>query len=356
MNIIKKLLFQKQSDKKITEISNDEPHENDFSNTTDVNDDFIPPEYTQTIFLSLFKNKPHCKGDKFPEYVHYELNIINTELYFDEMISEEYLQPASTHDMLNMLKVSELKNILAMSGKKKTGNKPDLIIRILSEIDLSQLNILRKPYYSLSQKGKNFLCLHEDFIKIRSNSQWGIGIQEYIRMKDISNGTISFDNIILSLLNQKLMDIKKRRFDLSQYEYHRLHEIYLSLYQLLQDKEDFQNAIKPLLSSLLLSISGCENYWLIEYKRNLKLKNIEVLKRYVPVHINEFVAMDIIGLKDYYSEQVASDVYHGFIGPFNLCALEMFKEMTKKIFISTTTPDLSQYDEVIKKEFIKKLK
>lgn len=316
----------------------------------------IDPDYRMTVFLSLFEKSPRKRKGNFPAYITYELGIINTEQYFDELCEKQFIEPAPKNSVLALLKVSELKEILENNDLKKTGNKPILVERILNEADLSQIQILTESYYSLSQKGLNFLKSHNDFIRIRQNSQWGIGINEYIQMKDISNGTKTFDDIVLSLLNQKLIAIKKKRFDLSQYEYHRLHEIYLSIYQLLQDRREPQNAIKPLLSSLLLSVSGCENYWLIGYKHGLRLKNVEVLKNYVPIHVNEFVAMNIIGLKDYYSEQAASDIYHSFIGPFNLCTLEMFGEITKKLFISTTTPDLSQYDEIIKKEFIKKLK
>lgn len=319
-------------------------------------DNGVDSDYIITVFLSLFKKEPQKKEGKFPTYIHYELGIINEKQYFDEMIKSQFIEPAPQNSVLALLKVSELREILENNGLKKTGNKPILVERILSEADLSQIQILTESYYSLSQKGINFLKSHNDFIRIRQNSQWGIGINEYIQMKDMSNGTKTFDDIVLSLLNQKLISIKKKRLNLSQYEYHRLHEIYLSIYQLLQDRQEPQNAIKPLLSSLLLSVSGCENYWLIGYKHGLRLRNAEVLKNYIPIHVNEFVAMNIIELKDYYSEQVASDIYHSFIGPFNLCTLEMFGEITKKVFISTTTPNLSQYDEIIKKEFIKKLK
>lgn len=316
----------------------------------------IDPDYRMTIFLSLFNKSPRKKRERFPGYVAYELGIINVEQYFDELRQRQLIEPASEKDMLSLLKVSELKAILVDNGLKKAGNKPVLIERILKEVDLSQIELLTEPYYSLSQKGIDFLASHDDFIKIRQNSQWGIGIEEYLQMKEISNSDISFEDIILSLLNRKLLEIKKKRYSLSQYEYSRLHEIYISIYQLLQDKGEPQNAIKPLLSSLLLSVSGCENYWLIGYKRGLKLKNVEVLKSYVPIHIDEFVATYMIGLEDYYSKQIASDVYHNFVGPFNLCTLEMFEAIIQKVFSSSTSPDLGEYDEIIKKDFIKKLK
>ena len=316
----------------------------------------VDPDYRTTVFLSLFEKEPQKREGKFPAYIHYELGIINEKQYFDEILKDQFIEPASQKDILAMLKVTELKAILVNNGLKKTGNKPVLIERILNEVNLGQIELLSEPYYSLSPKGIDFLASHSDFMRVRQNSQWGIGINEYIQMKNISNGSVSFDDIILSLLNQKMKSIKKRRFNFSQYEYHRLHELYLSIYQVLQDKNEPQNAIKPLLSSLLLSVSGCENYWLIGYKRDLKLNNVEVLRSYIPIHIDEIVATYMIGLEDYYSKQIAFDVYHNFIGPLNFCTLEMFEEIIEKVFGSAISPDLSSYDELIKKNFIKRLK
>ena len=315
----------------------------------------VDPTYAMTVFLFLFKKQPRKREEHFPAYTTYELNIINTAQYFDELVEKQLIEPSSEEDILGLLKVTELKDILQKNGLKKTGNKPELIKRILNSTDHSQIGILSEPYYSLSSNGNDFLSSHNDFIKVRQNPQWGIGIQEYIRMKEISNTPDDFETIILSLLNQKLSEIKKKRFDLSQYEYSRLHEIYISASLLLQEKDDCQGAMKTLLSSVLLSVSGCENYWLIGYKRDLNLKNAEVLRNYRPIHIDEFVAVNILSMQTYYNEQLATDAYRNFIGPFNLCTFEMFSEIIKEIFTASTL-DLKKYDQVIKADFIKKLK
>lgn len=54
-----------------------------------------------------------------------------------------------------MMKVVDLKDILTEHNLKKTGNKPVLIERILSNLDISKIPLANEPYYSLSYKGKN---------------------------------------------------------------------------------------------------------------------------------------------------------------------------------------------------------
>lgn len=311
-------------------------------------------EYSETIFLNLFRKHPYKRNDVFPSYLQYELEIINIPTFFDEVLNQGLLAPASTEDILNMLKLSDLKEILAEHNLKKSGNKANLIQRIIENIDISLLPIMQQDFFSLSREGELFLEKHSDYIKLRQHPEWGIGFWEYQNIKDLSSGAIDFNQIILSLLNNKIKSLAKKKFDMSQYEYSKLHELYLSCYRIFNEDENLIAALKALLSSALLSVSGCENFWLISYKQGLNLKNSQIMQYYKPIHIHPYVAANILALQEYYTADIAKDVYDNFIGPYNLCTFEIFCQIINELF-SSSILDLSPYDNIIKPIFIKKL-
>ena len=254
-----------------------------------------------------------------------------------------------------MMKVVDLKDILTEHNLKKTGNKPVLIERILSNLDISKIPLANEPYYSLSYKGKKFVTDHYDYIKLKQNPEWGISFWQYQNEKEKSSGTVSFNDIILSLLNVNILKLKKTSSEIGQFEYFKLQDLYISAYELLLEKEEYELALKALLKCVLLALSGCKNNWLIGYKRGLQLKNDEVMKNYAPVEIDSYIASSICKLQEYYSEDISKKSYQEFIGPFNLCTYEMFCEVMELIFNSSIL-DLSKYNLIIKKLFIKKLK
>ena len=253
------------------------------------------------------------------------------------------------------MKVSELKDILSERALKKSGKKSELIERILSHIDADELPIINEYYFSLSPTGKKYIETHHDYIMLKQHPEWGIDFWEYQNEKDKTNGIKSFNEIILSLLNAKILEIKKSKFEMSHFEYSKLHDLYISAYQIFLNEECYVDALKALLKNVLLSLSGCRNHYLIGYKKDFKLKNQEVMVNYSPLKIDSYVATSICKLKEYYNENILSDVYNEFIGPYNLCTYEMFREVTTLIFNSSIL-ELSKYDNIVRDLFIKKLK
>ena len=347
-------LFNKKNQKntKLPASEEDNPPIDD-----DSKENRLPPntDFIKTIFLSQFEKHPYKEDDSFPEYFYYEYGIINISRFFNELKNEGLICPSPPEDILGMMKVVDLKDILTEHNLKKTVNKPVLIERILSNLDISKIPLANEPYYSLSYKGKKFVTDHYDYIKLKQNPEWGISFWQYQNEKEKSSGTVSFNDIILSLLNVNILKLKKTSSEIGQFEYFKLQDLYISAYELLLEKEEYELALKALLKCVLLALSGCKNNWLIGYKRGLQLKNDEVMKNYAPVEIDSYIASSICKLQEYYSEDISKKSYQEFIGPFNLCTYEMFCEVMELIFNSSIL-DLSKYNLIIKKLFIKKLK
>lgn len=312
-------------------------------------------DYIKTIFLHMFEKHPYKEDDSFPEYFYYEYGIINMPMYFNQIKDEGLITSAPPQEILGLMKVSELKDILSKRDLKKSGKKSELIEYILSHIDVNELPIINENYFSLSQTGKNFIEYHHDYIVLKQHPEWGIKPWEYQNEKVISNTTKSFNEIILSLLNKKILNIKKLNFEITTFEYTQLQDLYISSYKLFLDEERYTDALKALFRNILLSLSGCRNNYLIGYKKISKLKNEQIMKNYSPLKIDSYVATSICKLKEYYNENILSDVYNEFIGPYNLCTYEMFREVTALIFNSSIL-ELSEYDKIIRDLFIKKLK
>ncbi len=70
----------------------------DFAEDTETATESKKPclEYTETIFLNLFRKHPYKRNDVFPGYFQYELEIINMSTFFDEVLNQGLLAPAST--------------------------------------------------------------------------------------------------------------------------------------------------------------------------------------------------------------------------------------------------------------------
>lgn len=312
-------------------------------------------DYIKTIFLHMFKKHPFKEDDSFPGYFRYEYGIINMPMYFNEIKDDGLITLSSPEEILSLLKVSELKDILSKNDLKKSGKKSELIEYILSHIDAHELPIINEKYFSLSQIGKKYIETHHDYIVLKQHPQWGIASWEYQKEKIDSNGTKNFNEIILSLLNAKILKINKLNFEITAFEYTQLQDLYISSYKLFLDEGCHTDALKALFKNVLLSLSGCRNNYLIGYKKMSKLKNEQIMKNYSPLKIDSYVATSICKLKEYYNENILSDVYNEFIGPYNLCTYEMFREVTTLIFNSSIL-ELSEYDKIIRDLFIKKLK
>lgn len=312
-------------------------------------------DYIKTIFLHMFEKHPFKEDDSFPGYFNYEYGIINMPMYFNEIKDEGLITISPPEEILGLMKVSDLKDILSERSLKKSGKKSELIERILSHINADELPIINEYYFSLSPTGKKYIETHYDYIQLKHHPEWGIDFWEYQKEKDKTNRTKSFNEIILSLLNTKILEIKKTKFEMSPFKYTKLQDLYVSAYHLFLDEEHYTDALKALLKNVLLSLSGCRNNYLIGYKKDLKLKNQEVMLNYSPIKIDNYVAASICELRGYYDENTLSDVYKEFIGPFNLCTYEMFCEVTTLIFKSPIL-ELSKYDKIVRDLFIKKLK
>lgn len=117
--------------------------------------------------------KPIDRTDMiYPKYIRKKYPIERCSVYHEKLISSGYLKKAGAEIVLKKLKVAQLKKILADHSLPPGGNKPELILRIMKNIDLSFLDI--PDVYVPSQKGISNIDNFGDAVNIMAYRYLGI--------------------------------------------------------------------------------------------------------------------------------------------------------------------------------------
>lgn len=123
----------------------------DTSNAMKVNE-----HYQKAVFLFSQKNKPIQPYEKYPRYFYYELGITNPIKFHESMIEQGYL------------------------GQTESGK------------------------YSLTDKGKSYLDEYDYCVLLHKNTNLQITLEEYINVKKSHPPYLKFNDIVWSILNDRL--------------------------------------------------------------------------------------------------------------------------------------------------------
>ena len=92
--------------------------------------------YAKTIFLNAYSSpSPIKEKNDYQSYLIYECGINDPPSYHIQMIREGYLREAKPEEKMSYLKVTDLKDMLKEYGLPSSGNKQQLICRLLNETD-----------------------------------------------------------------------------------------------------------------------------------------------------------------------------------------------------------------------------
>lgn len=171
-------------------------------------------DYAKTIYLNWFAT-PKEKPKAWPQYFAYECGIKNCEQYFAQLCAEELVAKAPTSKQIKSLKMADLKNILSTVGLPTSGNKQQLIDRVLQNIADNDLQpFLGKSVYCLSLTGKLFVSQHEQYVILHKHRDWGITWQGFDQAH--RQGVDIYDTI-WGLLNKRVLDEARTNFGRNAY-------------------------------------------------------------------------------------------------------------------------------------------
>lgn len=210
----------------------------------------IPPlqgDYAKTIFLWAHeKASPVKNNDGYCRYFLYECGIRDPSQYHRELIEAGYFEEASIEQSLNLLKVTELKEILSGLGESTTGKKDTLVWRIANNTDTAQISqYFPEKLYVLSDVGQAFLLKHNDYVLIHKHKNWGVDWKEYDAHRVPGR---NYYDTMLAIFKEQLAK-GPQDFGRSQYFF---------MYQLFNEEGKRECALQMLLRVLYIDLSGVE--------------------------------------------------------------------------------------------------
>lgn len=320
--------FFRKNPNKNTPTSLDSSNSTSTANTLWNEDEDYKNVYAKTVFLYYCKKaKPVRLEDEYPRYFFYDFNIINCPQYHKELIIEGYLQEASINDVLNTLKITELKDILGLHNLPKTGKKSELVKRILNSIPESKLSDLTNSYslYSLSNKGIDFLEKHTEYVQLFKNKSYSINIDEYEKTKKKLGKNFSFNDVVWHILNQRLLDYEVQK------QYGLLRNTYLEMGILLEKEARNKQALSYYIVTLLYDVSGLDNLDLIINYLNGLFTKKDIKDLYMRPAFTPGLIEKITEYRSYYENNMATDIYQKHLLDINLCSDKSFENLVQEI-------------------------
>lgn len=202
-------------------------------------------EYGMTHLLAM-----HKKAAPFPDpssyalffYSDRECGLTNPSALHRQLLTDGYLKPASIQEQLEAMTVPELKQILTSIGAKVSGKKADLIQRISAQADPDVLKAYLnsgKKLYSLTDKGRDFLQSHEDYIRFHQYARYGLTLADYKRAK-AQHPNEDCEHTLLSMCDPSQSNIRSELYDSINDHSDAMQEFLTGLYMRINRVSDFE--------------------------------------------------------------------------------------------------------------------
>lgn len=243
------------------------------------NDNRLNDRYITTLLLNRYR-KPGKIYEKYADYPHWfiqSLGITNPYQRYLTLASDGYLETASIDLKLMKLFKKDLEEICERLVISKTGNKIDLVNRILKTPNFERETVYftgLSDEYVLSDLGKEWITQHEDLLRL--SRDYSLSPNRYMEIRNaISNEGINpiFEQISIIMRKDKIQEeLKKEDYHLVTNEFHLLSNDYLII-------DDRDNALNSLIFSIIYNFSGLGYYGSIESDSHIfgYLKNYNVL-------------------------------------------------------------------------------
>ncbi|MDD6455980.1 MAG: SAP domain-containing protein, partial [Lachnospiraceae bacterium] len=208
-------------------------------------------EYGMTHLLVM-----HKKAAPFPDpssyalffYSDRECGLTNPSALHRQLLADGYLKPASIQEQLEVMTVPELKQILASIGAKVSGKKADLIQRISTQADPDVLKAhlgAGKKLYSLTDKGRDFLQSHEDYIRFHQYARYGFTLADY-KLAKAQHPNEDCEHTLLSMCGSSQSNIRSVLYDGINDHSNAMQEFLTGLYMRINRVTDFEQLKKDM--------------------------------------------------------------------------------------------------------------
>lgn len=260
-------------------------------------------------------------GSKIRENSHYALyfegryGIMNISTLHRWLYEQGYLRKAFLAEALSLYKVPELKIILESLGLKKSGNKADLIERIINAIDDEEkARIVNQcEHLFVTEKGLAFLEENGDYGRWHSKS-YDVTFEEFNKHRFLCGRKRRFYDTIFQALNEKAFIYQAKHY------FSKLEMIYYNLSEVLYDEGKYDLYLRYILYRMYFSTNLASHPHLFDIDL-VKYNGIEKQKEYIKSFNDIFHESDlkrVVELKEYYSEQILDMIYDMPILPYEI--------------------------------------
>lgn len=302
------------------------------------------------IISGSVKRGEKIKPNDYYSYFENLYGVVNIRKLHIWLYEHDYLRKATPKEALNLYKVPELKTILDSMGLKKNGNKPDLIDRIVGNLDSATKEKLSSECdrYFKSEKGEAFLSENQDYVLFH-RKQYGLTFQEFCEHRILQGKKRKFYDTIFNALSQKAYTYQIKGY-ISQLE-----TIYHNLSDCLYDEEKYELSLQNALYTLYFSTNLASKYYLFSLG-NVRIDGIENAKSRIDSEgtFNPYIIGRILELQSYFREQMLDVVYTPEILPYCLFGkydmLDVVFDLYDNIF------DVEQYANLIRINYEKYIK
>lgn len=203
--------------------------------------------------------------------------------------------------------------ILERLGLKKTGNKSDLMNRVMNALDEWQkAQIVNQcEHLFVTEKGCEFLKENEDYVMWHKKS-YGVTFEEFNQHRILCGRKRKFYDTIFNALSQKATEYQIKGY------FSRLEMIYFNLSETLYDEGRYDLALQNILFRLYFAtnLASRTYYFDIDYVKSRGVKN---MKDHIIACNDVFYENDlkkIVELKDYYNKHMLEVIYAYNILPY----------------------------------------
>lgn len=216
------------------------------------------------FILEHFDNRPITSSAKDWEKEQFGANVVDR---LEELMNYGYLRTNTIQEAIELLTIPELKAILKAKQLKLSGNKAELINRILDNFSNAELTHYWQPYYRLTDSGIDVLNSNSLYLINRKNG-YGFRIEELREEEDRlkHEGSLFEPNdIFFNLLSKKLIQysVEKNWWD--------LYFGCIQMQSLLTEKANYTDSLKMLFYCWTITLSGCSNENYVENPESIRI-------------------------------------------------------------------------------------
>lgn len=315
--------------------------------------DAIKEDYRKTIFFYAENTATKVKNKKdYVGYISYECNITNPDIYHKQLIDEGYYEEASVEDVLKNKKIAEIKELVKEKGLSATGKKDDLIAKLVTNLSQEEISSMTKEFYSLSEKGKQFLEDNQNYVNLHCYKDYQITLEDYYHATKNDEYKRKFNDIAWQIFNERTLLYQKNC------EYTNTRYNYFHMANLLMREGKNEHALQLYLYCLVIDLSGVESLSSIDSYKSGWLTKADFLENLENIWLIPSLIEQINDLKCYYDEKILMKAYSTMSAylPFNVSSIEFINDLLDNAF-NTPVFDVKKYETILienkKKQYLK---